>query len=193
MDCSEITNTALNGGDCTSSAVSGTGERVLQINYDDVDRALSTVADGVITNLVLKAGKFAKPITTLPDSAVGSCELKDGTYKKSHVHKVALNMFVKNEPVKKHVNLSTNSRTIIIIENRENGTAGDVKFEAYGYSAGLKQSVSTNITKLADGVVYAMEYSTPDDSIEGTIQNSIFKTSLTVTEEMIEALIDDGN
>ena len=54
MDCSEITSVALDGGGCTSSAVSGTGERLLQINYDDIDRVLSTVANGVITNLVLK-------------------------------------------------------------------------------------------------------------------------------------------
>ena len=193
MDCSEITSVALDGGGCSSSAVSGTGERLLQINYDDIDRVLSTVVDGVITNLVLKAGKFAKPITTLPDATVGSCKNKKGTYKDSHTHMVETYLFVKNEPAKAYVNSTTNSRTVIIIENRENGIAGDVKFEAYGYSAGLKQEVSENSTKLSDGVVFKLTFSTPDDSIEGTIQNSIFKTSLTVTEAMIEALIDDGN
>ena len=129
----------------------------------------------------------------MPDATVGSCEIKEGTFKKSHVHKVETNIFIKNELVKAYVNSVTNSRTVIIVENRETGTAGDVKFEAYGYQSGLKQTKSTNSTKLSDGVVYAMEFTTPDDSIEGTIQNSIFKTSLTVTEAMIEALIDDGN
>ena len=189
MDCSQITNTAILAGDCTSSGVSGTESLVYFMNLGDINKTTSTMVNNVLTAFVMKTGKYAKPFTSLPDSTVGSYESSEGTYKSSFTHKLSVVVFVKTEDTKAFINDIINARVVAIVGNRNEGKAGDTKYEVYGYNAGLKATAKGD-TKVADGVYYTVEFSTPKDSSEATLPNSLFKTSLELTETLLASLIN---
>ena len=190
MSCSDITNTAILAGDCSSSGVSGTEGLVYLMNLGDINKATSTLVNNVLTAFVMKPGKYATPFTTIADSTVGSYETVEGTYKNSFTHKLALNIFVKTESIKDFVNDMLNARVVAIVGNRNEGNAGDTKYEVYGFNAGLKITAEKGDTKVADGIYYTIELSTPKDSTESSLPYSLYKTSLELTEAVLESLIE---
>lgn len=188
MDCTDLTKNVI-AAVCNKQAVAGTGKRVVLLNYDDVDRVISTVANNVITSLVMKSGKKGVSFTTHGDSTLGEVSLKKGTYVNSFIHNATLRVFTKDEVSKDFVNAIAGSKVIMIIENNEIGEAGNVKYEVYGWESGLELSEATGTTELADGVVYNLKLGTSDKSTENTLPKSYFVTDLTSTETALESLI----
>lgn len=188
MDCTDLTANVV-AAVCGKQAVSGTGKRVILINYDDIDRVASTVADNVITLLKLEGTKKAFTFTTHGDSTLGETSLKVGTYVNSWVHNATLRVFTKDEVSKDFVNTLAGAKVVAIIENNEVGTAGAVKYEVYGWESGLELSEAGGTTELADGVVYNLKLSTNEKSSENSLPKSYFITDLATTETQLESLI----
>lgn len=189
MDCSKITS-GLQAVTCNNPAIPGTGSRVILINYADIDRNASTVAGNVITELILKSETtkgFA--FESLDNATLGEISYNKGTYFGNWQHDLTLRVFAKNESAKKFANELNGARVVAIVENKEPGTDGDVKYEAYGWDAGLELNEASASTEMADLVVYQIKLGSGANSKEGSLPKSVFKTSLTETETMLNSLI----
>ena len=190
MDCSKLT-AGLVAAICGKTATAGAEDDVILINFDDIDRTLSEVTDNVITKLVLKEGAKAYLFTTFGKSLddAGATFTK-GTYRNTWVHNVPNRIFTKNELSKKFVNqIADGARVVEIVKNKEIGTAGDVKYEAYGWDNGLELNEATSTIAMTDGVVYDLNMGSSDTAQEGSLPKSVFDTDLTTTEAMINGLI----
>ncbi len=188
IDCSTI-KVGVSVTDCADDATPGTTGRLILLSYTDIDRAGSTVASNVITELLLKAGKLGYEVHSLPDADVGSTSLVAGTYKNSFSHNIVARVFIKTEQTKEFVNQFTSARVVGLLENSEAGADGAVKWEVYGWDSGLKLTELESTTAMADGVVYGLTLATPETGREGSIPKSFFKTDEATTDAAIESLI----
>ncbi|MDR0688156.1 MAG: hypothetical protein LBF55_05650 [Prevotellaceae bacterium] len=190
-DCSRIT-LGLVAAACGKQATGGTNPRVILLNYADIDRALSAEADGVISSIVLKEDTLGYEFTSLDNAAVGTATFNKGTYFGNFQHDLALRVFTKSEDAKKFVNSLNGARVVAIVENKEGGAGGAVKYEAYGWDAGLELNEGTGTTEIADGVVYELTIGSGETSKEGTLPKSVFAATLAATETMLAALVTTG-
>ena len=188
MDCSKITQ-GLQAVNCGQPAIPGTGRRVILVNYSDLDRNLSKVTDNVISDLILKGTAKAFEFESLDNSSVGTITFTKGTYFSNWQHDLAMRIFAKSETAKKFVNSLNGARVIAIVENKESGPEGHVKYEVYGWDAGLELNEGTSSTEMADLVVYQLTLGSGEISKESSLPKSIFKTDLTQTELMLTSLV----
>jgi hypothetical protein len=188
MDCNSITK-GLVGAVCGTPEVPGTGKKVILITYNDIDRSLSVVTNNVISDLVLKATKKGYAFESLADSAMGEATLGKETYFSTFAHAVSLKVFTKSEDAKAFVNQLAGARVVAIVENRAIGTDGEVKYEVYGWGAGLELSEAVGTTDMADRVVYSLKLTSNDKSKEGTLPLSLFDTDEATTDAIIASLI----
>lgn len=188
MDCSKITQ-GLQAVNCGQPPIPGTGPRVVLINYSDIDRSLSTVEDNVITSIILKDGAKAYDFESLDNANLGEISYNKGTFFGNWQHDLTLRIFAKNEKAKKFANEMNGARVVPVVENKEPGPNGEVKYEAYGWDAGLELNEGTASTDMADLVVYQLKVGSGTNSKEGSLPKSVFKTDLTQTETMLNALV----
>lgn len=199
MNCNDI-SASLIADVCGEQAASGTGKRVILINFNDRDKALSTVTSDVISEIVLNENKVAYALTNTEDNAnVGECSLVKGTYKPRWQHDVTCRLFTKDELTKAFMNKIVNAKVIAIVENKAEGYAaqstkgspGATKYEVYGWDAGLEVSEATGSTEIADGVVYQFKAGSPERSKEGSLPKSFFDTDIATTELAIDSLLGE--
>lgn len=188
MDCSKITK-GLQAVECGKPAIPGTGARVILINYSDIDRSLSTLTDDVISAIILKGAAKAFDFESIDNANLGETSYNKGTYFGNWQHDLTLRIFAKNEDSKAFMNKLNGARVVAVVENKEPGNAGDVKYEAYGWDAGLEFNESTNTTDMTDLVVYAAKLGSGTNSKESTLPKSVFDTDLGKTETMLNALV----
>jgi hypothetical protein len=195
MDCSKITQ-GLQAVNCGKPAIPGTGQKVILINYSDIDRALSTAENNVISNIELKGDSHAYAFESLENANLGEASYNKGTYFGNWQHDLTARIFAKNESAKKFVNNLNGARIVAIVENKEDGPEGQVKYEAYGWDAGLELNEGTASTDMADLVVYQIKLGSGTNSKEISLPKSVFVTSevegttdLQATETMLDALI----
>jgi hypothetical protein len=191
MDCSKITQ-GLQAVNCGQPAIAGTGPRVILINYADIDRSLSTVADNVITSLVLKADVVGYEFQSLDNANLGEVSYNKTTYFGNWQHDLTMRIFAKDEGAKKFANDMNGARVVAVVENKELGTDGNVKYEVYGWDAGLELNEGTASTDMADNVVYLLKMGSGTNSKENSLPKSVFKTNLATTETMLDSLLVAG-
>lgn len=187
MDCAKIA-AGLAAADCGKMATSGTGTKVVLMNYDDIDKASSTVSSGVCTSLVLAAGKLAYLFESIDKATTGEATFAKGTYIDSYDHAVTLRIFVKDQTSKNFINSLTNARVVAIVENRATGTSGNTKYEVYGWDSGLKLSENAFTTDFADNVVFTAKLASDENSKEGQLPLSYFASTLAATETALAGL-----
>lgn len=191
MNCSELT-TGLVAAECNTNATAGLEDEVILLNFADVNKASSTVSDdNIISSIVMHTGKTGFEFETFGKAydEAGATFVK-GTYRNTWQHNLPLRIFVKNENAKKFVNeFGAGAKIIAIVKNKEAGTDGEVKYEAYGWDNGMELNESTNTVAMTDGVVYTLTVGSSDTAQEGSLPKTVFDTDLTTTEEMIDALL----
>ena len=187
MDCAKIA-AGLTAAECGKMATSGTGTKVVLMNYDDIDKASSTVSSGVCTSLVLAAEKLAYLFESIDKATTGEATFAKGTYIDSYDHAVTLRIFVKDQISKNFINSLTNARVVAIVENRATGASGNTKYEVYGWDSGLKLSENAFTTDFADNVVFTAKLASDDNSKEGQLPLSYFITDLAGTETALAGL-----
>ena len=196
MNCADITANLV-AAVCNKQAIGGTGAKVYLLNYEDIDRDLSTGAGDVLSAIVMKSTKKGFSFTAIEDSVVGEFSMNKGTYFNSWNHNLPLKIFTKSELSKKFMKDLAGARVVAIVENKEIGTAtvggvvatGEVKYEVYGWDAGLEALEATGTTAIADGVVYDIKIGTGDKSKETSLPKSFFNTNLATTEIALAAII----
>ena len=187
MDCAKIA-AGLTAAECGKMATSGTGTKVVLMNYDDIDKAASTVSEGVCTSLVLKTEKLAYLFESIDKATTGEATFAKGTYIDSYDHAVTLRIFVKDQTSKNFINSLTNARVVAIVENRATGAGGNTKYEVYGWDSGLKLSENAFTTDFADNVVFAAKLASDENSKEGQLPLSYFASTLAATETALAGL-----
>lgn len=188
MDCSKIT-AGLVAASCAAAEIAGTFSKIALFNYADIDRQGSTVTNDVIVNVLMLGSAKGFYFESIEDSHVGEVALAKGAYYNEFDHTITLRVFVKSESAKAFVNGLKNARVVVFLPNKATGTAGNQKWEAYGWDAGLKVSEITGTTELADKVVYTIKLASTDTAKEQTLPKTFFDTSLTTTETKFTSLI----
>lgn len=188
MDCSKI-QVGFAQEACQALAVPGTSPRVILISFTDIDKSKSVVANNVISSLVLKQGTKGYEVDSLPNATVGSDSINVGTYVRTHAHNVIVRIFQKSEAAKKFVNGLTNAKVVAIVENNEHGSAGEVKYEVYGWDSGLGLSDLTTGTDMADNVVYQATLASDSNALENTLPKSFYSENEAATDAAITALL----
>lgn len=191
MNCSTIT-AGLIAVVCGKPETAGTGSRVWLINYDDIDRAESVITNNVISDLILADTKKAYLFETIDNSTLGETSLNKGTFMSNFQHDLTLRIFAKSEAAKAFVNSLNGARVVAVVENKaltgSGATLGETKFEAYGWDAGLELNELASTTEMTDMVVYQPKIGS-GTAKESSLPKSVFKTSLAVTETMLDSLI----
>ena len=187
MDCAKIA-AGLTASECGKMATAGTGTKVVLMNYDDIDKASSTVSSGVCTSLVLAAEKLAYLFESIDKATTGEATFAKGTYIDSYDHAVTLRIFIKDQSSKNFINSLTNARVVAIVENRATGASGNTKYEVYGWDSGLKLSENAFTTDFADNVVFTAKLASDDNSKEGQLPLSYFISDLAGTETALAGL-----
>ena len=188
MDCSKITAGFI-VADCDGPAIAGTSGRVVLVSFTDIDRTKSTVANNVISTIVLKSGAKAYEVDSLPNAVVGDSPVTVGTYVATFQHTLAVRIFKKSEAAKKFVNQLPTARVIAIVENNERGAKGEVKYEVYGWNSGLTMTELAAATEMTDGVAYQIGLGSSSVAQEKTLPMSFFNTDEATTDEAVNALL----
>lgn len=191
IDCSKLTDGVI-AAVCNKPAIAGTGHRVILINYNDIDRSISEVEGNVIKKLVLKTGATGYEYESLENSTLGEISLNKGTYFSNWQHDLTLRVFAKSESSKGFVNSLNSARVVAVVDNKELGDDGDVKYEVYGWDAGLELNEGTASTDMADLVVYTIKMGSGANSKEASLPKSIFDADLATTETMLNTLLKNS-
>jgi hypothetical protein len=199
MFCGNIDKDIL-GLDCDNPSVAGVdGSNGWIINYDDIDRDLSVVtADGIITSLILNAGKYARLIETDPDGVEPSWKYAPGAYRRDQVAQtMAIKLFDPSPTNKQRiVDISKGKFVVVLKRNniKNNPVAPEIKgdnvFEAWGWDCGLILGGDTqNDYQDADtGGGINLQLTTSDKRKENRPPYSIFDTDYATTLAMLVAL-----
>jgi hypothetical protein len=188
MDLSQIT-AGLVAVSATRNAIAGTGSKVYLLSYSDINKESSTVTANVISAIIMQATKKGYIFETLDNSVDGSSDLAKGTYYSDFDHKLSLRIFSKTQAAKAFVESLKLARVVAIVENKETGVAGEIKYEAYGWDAGLELMTMKASTLMADKIVFDLELGSGAKSKETSLPKSVFITSVTATETMLAGLV----
>lgn len=189
MNCTKIAADAI-AAVCGQPPLAGTGKLAYIINFEDADKDGSTVTANVISDIALVDGTSGFSFTTIEDSMMGEGSLNLGTYFKTIQHDVTLRIHAKTEANKTFINNIVGSKVIVILPNLETGAAGEIKYEVWGWDAGLEANELTFTTDMADETVYMVKLGSGDKSKEGTLPKSFFITDLATTEAALAALLE---
>lgn len=188
-NCSAIVNGVV-ANQCCIPSVPGVLGDVTLINWNDVDRAGSTIsADGVISVLLLKTGKKAYRFDMLDNSTEGNISYNKGTYFGSWQHDVSLRFFVRSDEAKSFLNKMPCGRIVAIVHNRDGGLDKNQWFEVYGWDSGLELNEVTGSTTMPDGVVYDVTVGSGDTSKEAAVPKTLDYGSEADTEKAIDSLV----
>jgi hypothetical protein len=191
MTCSQITN-GLIAAICGQSATAGLEDDIILLNFDDVDKGESTVTGNIISTILMKSSDKKGFIFTSYGKSFNDsgATFTKGTYRNTWTHNVMLRIFTKSEDAKKFVNaMAEGSKLIAIVKNKEAGSEGDVKYEAYGWDNGLTLNEGTASVNMDDGIVYSLNIGSEDTAQEGSLPKSVlYAAGLAATESALESL-----
>jgi hypothetical protein len=150
---------------------------------------LSTVSGNIVSSIILKDDATGYDFESLDNANLGEVSYNKGTYFGNWQHDLTMRVFAKNEASKKFINNLNGARVVAVVENKEPGSDGGVKYEAYGWDAGLELNEGTASTDMADQIVYQVKAGSGANSKEGSLPKSVFVTDLAATEIMLNALV----
>ena len=187
MNCADLSKGLI--ADACKRAISGLNSRILLMNYADIDRTATTELNGVVETLQLKAGKYAHAFEFKDTTLVAEHNLVKEAYLPTWEHIINAKILAKTQDAKNAIEVLSRAKVVAIVENKEQGAAGEVKYEMYGYDAGMELTESNNTTAFADGVVYSVKLASPANEKESSLPKTIYKTSATATDTLIEGLL----
>lgn len=186
--CGILTN-GIVAAQCGKEAKKGTRAKVVLVNFDDIDREASAVDAATLTgSIVLKSGKRGYLFESRDNATIATATFEKGTYVNAYAHSVQLRLFTKDLDSKKFVQDLMYARLVAIVQNKENGEGGNMKYEIYGYESGLTLSAAPVTTDFADGIAYDATISSEDGAKESTLPISYFDTDEETTDAALASL-----
>lgn len=188
ISCGKISANAMLakcGG--STAAVKG---RVILMNYDDIDYAESTVADGVLSAIVMKNNAKGFAWETHDRGVEVNSPLVVKTYYNAFEHNLVIRVFDKTQEIKDQINALAHGRVVAIVENRSNANA-ETHYEVYGWDSGLVMTAEDAPSTDGDGVIYTITLNSDEVSQEGQLPLSFYTGDLATTTTAIEALVTE--
>lgn len=179
--------------------VPGVENIVYAINFEDVNKALSTF-DGsnelTLDGIVLTTSSPAVTAFTMEgqkNSFVKECTFAPSKFVNGWMHKLTGRVFDNDPIAKKRVTELANGKFIVIVKNiyknaNKVGTPNDSTYEVYGWANGLNASVINNTDADTRGGWY-FELASIADYPEPNLPYAFFKTSIAATDALIAALL----
>ena len=171
------------------AAIAGVKGRVIIINFEDIDRSKATITGNVISALALKSGAKAYLFTTFADASIGNVSLNVGTYFSNWQHDVNLRIFTKSEEAKEFMNNIAGAKVAIILENNDEGVDNKLKYEVYGFNAGLKATEAAGTTQMEENTVYSLTLGNGEAAKENSLPKSIYVDDAETTDALIKTLL----
>ena len=141
--------------DCLDAPLKGLdGSKAVLINYDDVDFSASTMADGAVSALVLKAGTIGydiswyKELGSVTSSYAANAEDVDG-FSHSFIARLS-NSSTANSLA---ANELKNGRFLVVVETSYKGVAQAEAFKVYGFDSGMELSEMTQSSNENSGSI----------------------------------------
>lgn len=139
--------------DCANKPKRGLdGNKAVLINFDDIDRAASTVSGATITDIVLKSGKSGFDATWYKDLAnVNSAFAPNTEDIDGFTHSFLCRLPNSSAENAERAAEISQGRFIAVVETRFKGTDNADAFKVYGWEDGLKLSEMTNASNENSG------------------------------------------
>ncbi len=193
------------GLDCNNPLIMGIKPNAIIINHDDINIDETTITNGVITSLELKAdsGGVARKgflARTLNDGISANVAFAKGTYYSGWDQNFTLRLFDNTPKVKKFIDELSKSRVVVILENNhikynidESASVekkGETVYEVYGFYTGLELNEATRDSTDADTKGgYVLTCGCDENSKEPSLPITLFNQDLETTRKMVEGLI----
>ena len=185
MDCSKI-NANLAMASCRNSVAGVKGWAIL-INYDDWKAATKTRTSGVYSAISLASGATGYLFTSHEAAFEGSVTMNKGTYVNSFGHQFIMRAFDRTQNLKNDVNKIAHGKYVIISQNLDTANPA-TKYEVYGDENGLVASAIEFNSTDADGIAYAITLASEDNARESEVPASIYVTSESATDTLVNGL-----
>ena len=178
--------------DCDNLPIAGLEADVTVLNFEDIDRTLTTLnADKtLITALTMNTGTNGYKWEGFKQSNVAGFEtverdnLPDG-----FKHRLSGVIYKLSADARKELNaLARGARLVIIVERKfKGGATQDCAFEVYGYDSGMELAEGTMVTNENAGTVQ-LTVETPDGEEEPNVPYLFFDTDYATTKAAVDAL-----
>jgi len=144
--------------DCDNKSIGGLEVNVVLINFDDIDKATSTIDaanDLIITNLATLSGTAGFTLEGIKQTNSASFELvkKEDSWDK-YKHLFAGVILTPSATNKKSIaNIASGGRYVVVVEKKFKGASQEEAFEVLGWDSGLVISTLIYNSKESDGVI----------------------------------------
>lgn len=172
---------------CADAPIKGlSGSKAVILNWDDVDKAGSTVNGATISDLVATSTGFKiewyKELASVASSYVANSEDVDGF---SHSFLARLSTTTADNA--ETANELKNGRFVVIVETEYKGTDSSEAFKVYGWDSGLELSEMTQgSNENSASILFTL--STREGTVERYPYNVFNETSYSVSKASFDAL-----
>ena len=177
--------------DCENKLFGGVNDRLILINFDDLDSVTRNLSNTqIIEAIFLASGKtgFAyqgKNNSNEPDSA-----LVKQRFINVYDHGITFKAFEVDAAAKKEYEAMVDGLVIAILQNKFRGEDGDTEFEIYGLDTGLEVQELTRIQQDADTQgAYNIVLRSSEQSKEAHLPATIFLTDRATTKAIVDGLL----
>ena len=180
---------------CTDPLKSGLNETLLVGNLDDIETILFDPAipdEKVIIDIIMKAGTALQQFEGVRSSNVGEIGLIVDELSVQFFHQIAFSAFEIDSKAKLNLQGLAAKRSFAIWEGPKDSSLGNSVFEALGINSGLEMTVLQRLPSTKDGS-YKITLRTPEAAGETSLPNSVFVTSIALTEDMLAEITSGQN
>jgi hypothetical protein len=176
FDCADKSKRGLDGG------------KAVLINFEDIDKAASTVAGAVISDLVTKSGtsgfaaEWFKDLASVNSSFAPSTEDIDG-----FIHNFLCRIPNASADNAERARELAQGRFVIVVETRYKGALSAEAFKVFGWENGLKLSEMTyNTLENSGSIPYTA--ATEDGDVESYPYNVFLETDYATSKATFDSL-----
>lgn len=178
--------------DCAAPLLSGAGDTLILLPYDDIDRTLSTIDatnKSLMTNLVMKATKYGYKVEGVNFSNDVDVALAKTKYFNEYEHNIMFRIFKIDPTVKDWIEKLGHTRVCAIVENKVSAANLNHKWEIFGWDLGLEVlEMTRNQSDAETKGAYVIKIGCDETNKESKLPLTVFKTDATTTATMIAAL-----
>jgi len=185
--CGKISANIL--ADCDDPLQTGTVDRAIVINLDDIESVAFNTNKMIVEDIVLKVGKTAFVIDGINNSIMPKATMIQQTFAKVYDHIVKMIGFDISPATKENLEFMKYGRFVVIAENVFRGTAGNSAFEVYGLNVGLEITIlekDPNNVDTQGGFDFTFA---TNKNKEPKMPLTFFDTDYTTTKALIDGLL----
>lgn len=176
--------------DCDNPMVAGTKDRLILLNFSDLDSVSKNANPLIIEDMLLASGTEAFQYDGKNNSNGNNFELIVKDFAEVYKHKLPFKVFKNDGATKQQLELLAKGRVIAIVENNHKGSGGDAAFEILGLDSGLVLTVHTrDANDDPTQGAHDLMLESSDKSLEPHVPVTFFSVDYATTKALIDALL----